>query len=229
MAQGYVGVRVRTGRCVGANHQTRTRPAGSASARGIQSELRGELRGTARPGAEAQPASRPPAYPQVGTRLVADPGGDGQRGVQVLVTSSDGDVGELTRRSLQEFLRPRAHGEARRLRALGVDDARASLASGDADLVASDEIRTGPAGPAPRWSGTTWFVTQGPRTSGQLGSHVGPSWRPRSRPAAAPAGPSRRRRPAGQSCYETTYREGSALGDGEYVPLDPMAPYLGLG
>ncbi len=230
VAQGYVGVRGPNGTvAVGANRQTSYSP-GQAPGVGPwdQSELRGELHDTlADQVAEAQRGVRPPAYPQVGTGSSPALAAAVQRGVlRVLVTSSDGDIGELTTALLQQFL---AHGPKVKLdvSATGVDDARASLASGDADLVVSDEIRTRASGPFFTSSGSTWFVTQGPN-GGQLVSQIGiflttalqaRCSTSRTATAASP----------GQSCFETTYRKAIGAGSGEYVPLDGMAGYLGLG
>jgi hypothetical protein len=230
VAQGYVGVRGPNGTvAVGANRQTSYSP-GQAPGVGPwdQSELRGELRDTVSSQvAEAQRGVRPPAYPQVGTGSSPALAAAVQRGVlKVLVTSSDGDVGELTTALLQQFL---AHGPKVKLdvSATGVDDARASLASGDADLVVSDEIRTRASAPFFTSSGSTWFVTQGPN-GGQLVSQIG-LFLTAALQARCSTSRTATAAPPGQSCFETTYRQAVGAGSGEYVPLDGMAGYLGLG
>jgi hypothetical protein len=230
VAQGYVGVRGPNGTvAIGANRQTSYSPGESP---GVgpwdQGEVRGELRDTlAAQVAEAQRGVRPPAYPQVATGSSPALAAAVQRGVlNVLVTSGDGDVGAITTALLQQFL---AHGPKVKLdvAATSVDDAKASLASGDADLVVSDELRTRASGPLFASSGATWFVTQG-ANGGQLVSAIG-TFLTAALQARCSTSRTAAAAPPGQSCFETTYRQAIGAGSGEYVPLDGLAGYVGLG
>lgn len=232
VAQGYVGVRGPQGTVpVGANRQTSYSPDDQPGVGPWDpSELGGgELGATlqAQVG-QAQQQARPPGYPAVGTNGSPALAESVKRGQLRVLVTADGDERALALANglLREFLR---HGPKVQLSVTEAseDEAATALNSGDADLVVSSSLRSRSSRALYSLDGSTWSATQGADGGNLLDSlaaflSAGLQARCSGNRNAQTATP-------GQSCYESTYRSAAGLGNGEYVPLDGLAPYLGLG
>jgi hypothetical protein len=230
VAQGYVGVRGPQGTVpVGANRQASYSPDDQP---GVgpwdQSEVRGELRDTLQSQvSQAQQDARPPAYPAVGTNGSPALAAAVEQGeLRVLVTAGGDDRAlGLTNGLLKAFLQ---HAPKVQLSVndASENDAAAALNSGDADLVVSTSLRARSSRALFTLDGTTWFVTQN-GNGGNLIDNLA-AFLTAALQARCSGNRNARTANPGQSCYESTYRDSIGLGSDEYVPLDGMAPYLGL-
>jgi hypothetical protein len=232
VAQGYVGVRGPQGTVpVGANRQTSYSPDNQPGVGPWDpAELgRGQLGTTVDDQVgQAQQQARAPAYPAVGTNgspALAEAVKRGQ--LRVLVTAGgDERALALANGLLREFLR---HGPKVQLSVTGAseDDAVAALSSGDAELVVSASLRSRASRALYSLDESTWFVTQG-GNGGNLLDNVA-AFLSAALQARCSGNRNAQTANPGQSCYESTYRGAAGLGNSEYVPLDGLAPYLGLG
>jgi hypothetical protein len=231
VAQGYVGVRGPRGTVpVGANRQTSYSPDDQPGAGPWdQSELRGELRDTVQSQVgQAQQQVRPPAYPAVGTNGSPALADAVQRGELRVVVTADGDeqAHALTEGLLRAFLQ---HGPRVGLSVndASADQASAALSSGEADLVVSTSVRGRSSRALFSLGGSTWSVTQNAKGGNLLDNLAG--FLTAALQARCSGNRNAQTANPGQSCFESTYRDAIGLGDNEYVPLDGMSPYLGLG
>jgi hypothetical protein len=231
VAQGYVGVRGPQGTVpVGANRQTSFSPNDQP---GVgpwdRSELRGELRATLDSQVStAVQQARPPGYPAVGTNGSPALAAAVQQGeLRVLVTANGNEqaVG-LTDGLLKAFLQ-HAPKVGLSVRDASEDEASTALNAGRVDLVVSTSRRARTSRALFSLDGDTWFATQngnGGNLLDNLAAFLTTALQARcsGNRNAQTANP-------GQSCYDATYREAIGAGNDEYVPLDGLAPYLGLG
>ena len=127
---------------------------------------------------------------------------------------------------LSQFLR---HGPKLQLSVTEAsqNDAATALNSGDADLVVSSSLRGRSSRALYSLDGSTWSATQG-ANGGNLLDNLA-AFLSAALQARCSANRNGQTANPGQSCYESTYRSAAGLGNGEYVPLDGLAPYLGLG
>ncbi|HKA05291.1 MAG TPA: hypothetical protein VKD67_13220, partial [Acidimicrobiales bacterium] len=231
VAQGYVGVRGPQGTVpIGANRQTSFSPNDQP---GVgpwdQSELRGELRDTVnRQVSTAVQQARPPGYPAVGTNGSPSLAAAVQRGeLRVLVTANGNDQAvALTEGLLKAFLQ-HAPKVGLSVQEASQNEASTALNAGRVDLLVSASLRTRTSRALFSLDGDTWFVTQ----SGNGGNLLDNLAAFLTTALQARCSGNRNVQTAnpGQSCYEATYRDAIGAGNNEYVPLDGLAPYLGLG
>jgi hypothetical protein len=232
VAQGYVGVRGPQGTVpVGANRQTSYSPDDQPGVGPWDpSELGGgELGDTLQSQVgQAQQQVRPPAYPAVGTNGSPALAEAVKRGELRVLVTADGDDGALALATglLREFLR---HGPKVQLSVTDAsdDEAATALNSGDADLVVSSSLRSRSSRAFYTHDGSVWFATQGADGGNMLDNLA--AFLSAALQARCSGNRNAQTANPGQSCYESTYRSAAGLGNGEYVPLDGLAPYLGLG
>ncbi len=230
VAQGYVGVRGPQGTVpVGANRQTSYSPDDQP---GVgpwdQSEVAGELRATlqSQVGVAVQ-AARPPGYPAVGTngsRALADAVDRGD--LRVLVTADGNDQAVALSTGLLTAFLQHAPKVGLSVEDASESDAATALQSGEADLVVSTSVRARTSRALFSLDGDTWFATQG-AAGGSLLDNLA-AFLTSALQARCSSNRNAQTANPGQSCYEVAYRDAIGVGDDEYVPLDGLAPYLGL-
>jgi len=232
VAQGYVGVRGPQGTVpVGANRQTSYSPddqpgvgpwdpsqlGGSELGDTLQAQI-----------GQAQQQARPPGYPAVGTNGSPALAEAVKRGELRVLVTADGDDRALALATglLREFVR---HGPRVQLSVTDAseNDAATALNSGDADVVVSSSLRSRSSRSLYSLDGSTWAATQG-ANGGDLLDNLA-AFLSAALQARCSANRNAQTATPGQSCYESTYRAAAGLGNGDYVPLDGLAPYLGLG
>jgi hypothetical protein len=225
VAQGYVGVRSGGGlRVVGARQQA------SAGGGGVQvqqwdpsSLAPADNVFVSKEVNTAVSQARVPAYPALSDRSSPVLGRADQRGSFAIdVVGGDDHVIAAATAFLSEFLR---HGTSLEVQAetASAAEASAALQKGDIDGVI---VANGQGSPLFTIDGATWRVVL-PSDQGTLQASL-QSFLSAALLARCTGGRTGSAPAPSQSCYETTYRSALQTDQNAFVPLDGLAPYLGL-